>query len=488
MSEALPARRERLTLVPSGRGADERAFLPAALEIIETPASPLGRAIALCIAAAAMSAVFWAGFARIDIITSATGRIVMEGRSKIVQPFAAGIVQAIDVNDGDHVAAGQVLLVLDPTAAQADAARLAQDLLAAELDRARLQGLRATLGAAAMPALVDVPAAATAAQRDAAQAQMQAQAQEEAGKLADIDQQIAEKKFEAAQAAATMAKVRTDEPFLQQIAGMRTQLLHQQVGSRLDWLNAEEQLADTAPDIAQAKAQQSAALADVAALAQERAQTAADFAKTVLSDLEQADEKIDESTQDLVKARQVLALTTLRAPIAGTVQQLAVHTLGGIVTPAQALLTIVPDDAPLLVEASLKNQDSGFVHVGQEAEVKIGAFDFTRFGAIKGQVVSISRDVVDLAPSQAPQNDGYNQGADPVAPGQTQTGTDNTPQEPAYVVHIALSRTSIETDAGFAPLLPGMAVTADVKTGRRSVLSYLLAPLAHQVEDAAHER
>jgi hemolysin D len=170
--------------------------------------------------------------------------------------------------------------------------------------------------------------------------------------------------------------------------------------------------------------------------------------------------------------------------------QLAVHTLGGVVSPGQALLTIVPDNQQLMVEASVQNQDIGFVHVGQEAQVKIGAFDFTRFGMIKGKIVSISRDVVDEAPNQAPQNDGYQAGADPDAKPQT-TGLNaasQTPQEPGYVAHIALDRTSLVTDNGTAALQPGMAVTADIKTGTRRVIGFLLSPFAHQIEGAGHER
>jgi len=180
----------------------------------------------------------------------------------------------------------------------------------------------------------------------------------------------------------------------------------------------------------------------------------------------------------------------LRAPISGTVQQLMVHTIGGIVTPAQALLTIVPDDQQLMVEASIQNQDIGFVHVGQEAEVKIAAFDFTRYGAIRGKVVSISRDVVDQTPYQPPQNDGYSQGAN--QPDQAQSGKQddagNTQQGPEYVAHIMLGQTGVMTDAGEVPLEPGMAVTADVKTGRRRVISYPLSPFTHQIEEAGRER
>ena len=269
-ADSAPARlRSLLRLVPNG--ADEREFLPAALEIIETPASPVGRAIGGLIAAAAVTAVLWACFSQIDIITTAPGRIIPVGQTKIVQPFQAGIVQALAVADGDHVQAGQALIILDPTSAQADARRVAQDLLLLELDRARLEGLSAVLASGAAPVLSNIPAGATSAQIAATNAQMQAQALEEAGKLADLDQQIAEKKSEAAQAVANIVKVETDKPFLSQVAGMRTTLLHDAVGSKLDWLTAEQQLADPGPDVELAQAQQAAALASVAALHQQRA-------------------------------------------------------------------------------------------------------------------------------------------------------------------------------------------------------------------------
>jgi len=153
-------------------------------------------------------------------------------------------------------------------------------------------------------------------------------------------------------------------------------------------------------------------------------------------------------------------------------------------------LTIVPDNRQLMVEASIQNQDIGFVHVGQEAQVKIGAFDFTRFGAIKGTVVSISHDVVDQTPNQSPQDDGYAQGAEQNGPVQGGKPGDASaaPQEPEYVAHIVLTRMDIVTDAGLVGLEPGMAVTADMKTGRRRVISYLLSPFAHQIEEAGRER
>jgi len=477
-----------LRFVESGYVDDEREFLPAALEIIETPASPAGRSIGFLIIAAAMTALIWATFSKLDIITSAPGRITSVGRSKIVQPFQAGIVRSILVNDGDHVQAGQVLIVLDPTAVNADAVRTAQDFMAAALDRSRLEGLRAVAGTDKPPVLLDLPPGATAEEIATANAQMQSQALEEAGKIADIDQQIAEKQFEVQQAVATIAKVTTDRPYLAQVAAMRSTLLKDQVGSKLDWLTAQQQLADEGPNLSLAQAEENSAQANVASLQQARAETQAEYTLGLMKDLEQADQKADELGQDLIKADQQVALTRLTAPITGTVQQLSVHTIGGVVTPAQALLTIVPDSQQLIVEASIKNQDIGFVHVGQDVQLKVSAFDFTRFGAIDGTVVSISHDVVDQAPGAAPANDGY-AGTDEFGQdGANQTNGGVAPQAPEYVAEIALSETAIDTDEGASSLQPGMAVTADIETGRRRVISYLFSPLARLTNESGHER
>ena len=119
----------------------------------------------------------------------------------------------------------------------------------------------------------------------------------------------------------------------------------------------------------------------------------------MLGDLAKARSSASELQANLAKAQQRLALATLRAPIDGTVESLAVHTVGGVVTPAQALMLVVPDSAQLVVEASLDNKDVGFVHVGQRAEVKVDAFAFTRYGMVDGTVTALSRDAV-LAPSR----------------------------------------------------------------------------------------
>ena len=170
----------------------------------------------------------------------------------------------------------------------------------------------------------------------------------------------------------------------------------------------------------------------------------------------------------------------LTSPVDGVVQQLAVHTVGGVVTPAQALLVVVPSDSPLEIEATVSNRDIGFVHQGQQAEIKVDTFNFTRYGLLKGKVLGVSRDSVTR---DKPQN----------KTGQAVQGAEATSSEPlgqelSYVARISLNRTQMQVENGLVDLLPGMAVTAEIKTGSRRIISYLLSPLLRYGQESLRER
>ena len=184
--------------------------------------------------------------------------------------------------------------------------------------------------------------------------------------------------------------------------------------------------------------------------------------------------------QQLAAAAHKAAQTVLTAPIDGVVQQLAVHTVGGVVTPAQALLTVAPDDAPVLIEATVDNKDIGFVHAGQDAAVKVQTFQFTRYGLLHGHVVDVSRDRVEAPPTaqRKAEDKTSEQDAD----------DDARPSGSGYVAHVALERTRMLIDGQEQAIAPGMAVTAEIKTGRRSVISYLLSPLRRYAHEGIRER
>ena len=162
-------------------------------------------------------------------------------------------------------------------------------------------------------------------------------------------------------------------------------------------------------------------------------------------------------------------------------QQLAVHTVGGVVTAAQALLVVVPADATIEIEAMVANSDIGFVHEGDEAEVKIDTFNFTKYGLLRARVTSISRDAISRDKAQ-PHN-----GSSP-KPSDAATTSEPAGQDLVYAAHIALDQTRMLIDGHMTDLEPGMAVTTEIKTGRRRIIEYLLSPLLRYKEEALRER
>lgn len=462
---------------PLRRGRDELAFLPAALEIIETPASPVGRATAMTIVGATVFAIIWASIGKVDIVVTAQGRIEPIGNSKIVQPLQSGVVQSILAQDDQQVVAGQPLILLDPTNAQADKTRTGYDLLQAQLDQSRLAGLRDAWLTGRPPQLVNPPANAPQALLEATEAATQAQYAGQVAKLAALDQQIAQQQEKNGEAVATMDQLQATLGYSKEMAAVRDNAMKLGVGDKIDWISANQQLTQQQHQMPVVKMQEIEAISAQQALVAQRAQAVADYETSVLGDLVKANQQMDQDQQDLAKADEELRLDTLRAPIHGTVQELSVHTVGGVVTPAEELLVVVPDNPQLNAEVRIENRDMGFVHVGQTVQIKITAYDFTRYGTIPGTVIGISHDVEGAMPIDTPPSSGMNanQGSG------TQSGIPTPAQQDAqagsYIARIAFNQTTIMTEHGAVALQPGMQLTADIKTGRRSVISYLLSPV-----------
>lgn len=461
---------------PARRGRDELAFLPAALEIIETPASPAGRATMLTIVAAGLFAIAWASIGKVDIVVTAQGRIEPVGNSKVVQPLQAGVVQAILVQDSQQVQAGQPLVILDPTDAQADVIRVSDDLMQGQLDEARLAGLKAAIVSGQPPQLVDPPAVSPTLLAATAAA-MQSQYIGQVAKLANLDQQIAQAQEKHGEAYATMAQLQASLNYATQMASVRDKAMTLGVGDKIDWISANQQLSQQQHQVAVVQMQQVEAASAEQALVAQRAQTVADYETSVLGDLVKAEQQVDQDQQDLAKAQEARQLDTLRAPISGMVQELSIHTVGGVVTPAEALLVVVPDNPRLTAQVRIENRDMGFVHVGQAVQLKVAAYDFTRYGTVPGIVTGISQDVEGAMPINAPNPAALNPAQSNDATNAGATAQQQDAQAGSYIAEVALSKMDVMTEQGLVQLHPGLQLTADIKTGRRSVISYLLSPI-----------
>jgi len=467
-------------VIPLRRRRDETAFLPAALEIVETPAPPLGRAIGATIITFFCVALAWSVFSRIDIVAIASGKVVPSGRVKLIQPLDSGVVKAIYVQDGDHVAKGQVLVELDGTTAAAERDKVARQLLDSRLEAAQLTALQAGLGGGDPEAAFSPPPDTAPYMVMRARSALIARAEEQKAKLAGIDQQIAQKSAEADEVATVIGKLQASTPILAEQVDVRRQAMNIQFGNKLAYLEIEQRLVEQQHDLI---AEQNRAVETATAkhaLERQREQAQAEYARFVLDNLGGAEQRVAEQTQDLIKAEDRLAETHLAAPIDGTVQQLAIHTVGGVVTPAEPLLVIVPDDSALIIEAMVQNRDVGFVHVGDGAEVKVETFTFTRYGLLHGKIVGISRDTV--ASDQSRSEDERPGGNGGQHDGGSATGA------PVYIARIKLDRDSFLFEGRDHPLGPGMAVTAEIKTGRRRVIDYLLSPIREYQQEALTER
>lgn len=481
-ANTVPAARPEQTVIPfrngKGRRAEEVAFLPAALEITETPPSPIGRAIALALMLLVCAALAWSAWGTIDIVASATGKVVSSGRSKVVQPFETGVVRAIHVQDGQSVKAGDLLIELDPTVNAAERDRLHDDLMAERLNVARLRA--ALAGGEGVSADLVVPEDADP-MLVATQRQLLAnQVSENRAKLAALARQEAQKEAEHQTIAATIHKLDALLPITQQRVEIRKTLMEKEIGSKLTYYETLQLQIEQQEELRVQSSRLKEAEAAVAAIGETRIQALAEYRKSLSDELAKSEQKANGVARDLIKAQQRTRLQQLTSPVDGVVQQLAVHTVGGVVTPAQSLLVIVPTDTRLEIEAMISNRDIGFVEAGQGAAIKIDTFNFTRYGLLAGQVVSVSQDAIIR---DRPQERGSDR---PLAT--QRDSSEPSGQELSYSARISLDRTQMQVDDRLVSLSPGMAVTVEIRTGSRTILSYLLSPLQRYRHEIMRER
>ncbi|WP_454720318.1 MULTISPECIES: HlyD family type I secretion periplasmic adaptor subunit [Cupriavidus] len=431
------------------------AFATAAMGLANRrPARMAGiTAVAVC-GVAALSLVY-AVFAKMDVVVSTQGKVIPSGKSKIVQPLEAGIVRAIHVRDGQAVRAGDVLIELDPTTTTADRDRMRREHLEAAADVARLTALMEDKPA--MPPVEDLPADIARTQ----QALLTSALAEHRARLAALDAEIARKRADRDGAAASLEQIDASLPLVTKKNDMREELVKTGHIAETGLIETRLELLNFRKELALQRSRLSEAAAGLNAIRQQRAQAIAEFAARGSAGLAEASRKEAASALELVKASQRRDLQTLRAPIDGVVQQLAVTTVGGVVTQAQPLATVVPAHTALEVDAQVQNKDIGYVKPGQRVITKVETFDFTRFGYIEGEVQWVGTDAV------------------------------NDPKlGPVYPVRIRLSETATPNSVNGrkGTLTPGMSVTADIRVDERRMISYFLSPLMRYKDEALRER
>ena len=432
-------------------------FLPAALEVTETPPSPLGRMVLWLIIAAALGALTWACLSHVDTVSVAEGRLVPSGRLRTVEAADQGVIRAILVREGEHVTAGQALIELDPTMAEADAESAGTELSTAGLTRARDNALLSYAGGRS--AAVAAPRGSEPLAVEAERQLVAARVAEYEAKRASLTQRRIGADATARSAQAEITKLERTLPLLKQQVDDQLGLERQGFGARQKILQQQAALITAQQDLESQRAKLAEARAQAASIDGEAAQARGQFIGQAAQERAEAEGVVATKGDAVRKAVQRRSLQRLAAPVSGVVQEVSVTTIGQVPEVGKPLITIVPDGEELVVEALMLNRDAGFVHAGDKAVVKLEAYPFTRYGTLEGVVEHVSPDAT------VDQQRGL-----------------------VFPVRVRLTRKTLDVAGKPARLAAGMSAAVEVVTGQRRVIGYLWSPVAKAVREAGRER
>lgn len=409
---------------------DEAEFMPAALAIEASPVAPAGRWLARILMLLILIVLIWAIWGRIDIIVNGQGKIIPGGYTKTLAAVEVGRVVALAAEEGKAVKAGEVLLVLDTRTAVSDQDKADHERQLAVLEAARCRAFLDAVDTDMAP-VMRLPDSVSEANFRQALQHLHDQHQDFVTKKRRLDSEI--------------SSLRQSLPLISRQAGDYHQLSLNHDVSEHAWLEKEQARIEMQRQLNAALHQRAALIAEVR--------------KTAQDTLKEAIRVAEAARQDQQKARVHGEQLQITAPIDGTVQQLSVHTVGGVVPAAQALMQVVPQQTAVEFEAFIENKDVGFVEAGQEAALKIDTFEYTKYGTVAARVSQVSRDAIE-----------------------------DDKKGLIYSVKVMLEHNTIQVHGKPMPLTPGMSGSVEIKTGSRRVIEYILAPLLQHGHESLHER
>ena len=439
---------------------EDLEFLPAALETQETPPLPMSRYILWAIMLFFLIAITWASIGEVDIVGVAQGKIIPSGKVKIIQPLETGVVRKILVREGEKVEAGQPLIELDATLTGADHESIKDQQLALKLDRARQLTILDTLNKDQTSidhfnGLSEATPEQIRLQKERARSSLN----EYLAKIEALKDEQRQRQAERNAVSQRIEQLDATIPLITERAKSLEDMVKKDMMPRVQWLELEQERIEQVKERDVQKNNLASLAAAIANINQRLTALKAEFESQILTELADAENRIAAFEQEKIKAEKRITLQKLAAPVSGKVHKLAIHTIGGVVTPAQELMHIVPDEDAVEVEAWLPNKDIGFVQEGQAAEVKIETFPFTKYGVIDGEVLNVSNDAI--------------------------------PDEHlglVYAMRVKMHKTIMKVEEKMISLSPGMAVTVEVNLGKRKLIEYLLSPLLRYKDESVRER
>lgn len=463
----MDAWRNRETLGDGSKQRQLAAFLPAALEIQESPPNPIARWLAWTLLSLLGIGIAWACVGQVNIVASAEGKIIPSSRVKQIQPLEKAVIKTILVSEGQHVKAGQPLIELDSALTLADEKRLTSELLSTHFRLAVNQALTGLLDLpldrqkqVSYPLLeLDSPMGASDHDTLLYKRLLWQKWQEYQAQVSSLYSSLEKIRAEQGVARENIARLKQTVPIVTKRAHTLRDLHAKNYVSEVDYLQIEQERIQQQHDLAAEKQRLNQVLAAEDEVKQQIKALTAQFSVSQLAEMSENQRQISSLQEELTKASDLHSKKILYSPVAGQVQELSITTVGGVVTDAQQLMLIVPNEEDLEVEVFLENKDIGFVREGMSAEIKIHTFPFTKYGIIRGNVTTMSDDAI------VDEKRGL-----------------------IYGMQLRMASNTIMVDGKEVRLKPGMAVTAEVQTGKRRIVEFFLAPLLRHGQESLRER
>jgi hemolysin D len=456
----------RHTMGDDSQTRELAAFLPAALEIEHAPANPLAKWLGRTLIFLFVLGLAWAMVGEVNIVASAEGKIIPSSRVKQIQPLEKAVVKAILVREGQTVVKGQALIELDSALTDADEKRLASELQSAELQLAIKQGFIDLLAkpdaqdsATKSTMALVLPEGTSEQHQELYKNLMWQQWQQYQSQRHNLHNNLIATRAEQAATREVIKKLQQTLPMMIKRTQTMAALYAKRLIPETEHLELEQQRIEQTQDLAAEKQRLKQLKANEAGVNDQLNTLIAQTTVNTLTEVTELQRQRVSLQEELVKATDLNAKQMLYAPVSGQIQDLAINTVGGVVMEAQQLMLIVPDEQQLEVEVFLENKDIGFVQEGMAAEIKIHTFPFTKYGLIEGEITTISDDA-----------------------------TIDEQRGLIYGMHLLMKKNTIFVKGKEVRLMPGMAVTAEVKTGERRIIEFFLAPLLRYKEESIRER
>ncbi len=438
-----------------GMNEHEKEFLPAVLEVTEMPPSHAARLLTYIIMIMFTVLILWSILGKIDIIATSQGKLIPASNIKTIQTLTDSEIEEIYVQEGQYVKEGDDLIKFNQTEVQANINRIKNEMKALEIAIARLKALLTDNPQDNFSYDTDIDEYLIKMHSDL----LKSQITEKAAKIEVLQGQISKAEKEKDTIQADINRIAKLLPSVKERIEKKKILADQKLMARLTFLEQEEELTNLSEQRNVQMKKMAETEENIEYLKKEMRQYLAEFDKNLMQELTENREKLASYQQELVKYDEALKRTIVKAPLSGYVQQLVYHTKGGVVETAKPIMNIVPEDYKLEADVMILNKDIGFVKPEQEVEIKIDSFPFTKYGTIKGIVRNISGDAIQ----------------------DEKLGL-------VYASRLTLLDNKIKADGQIVQLKPGMGVTAEIKTGKRRVIEYLLSPVMKYLNESMRER